>query len=77
MVGVGTSGNITRAPERSVSAPTGTPSREPTGTRIAIRADTWTWVRSRLLPKVLPSGAMRFHAQKVIVKPRVATARFR
>ncbi len=71
------SGNIVFAPYRSVSAPAGTRPIEPTRTGTATSSDCWKELRPSRSPYQLASGAIRFHAQKVRVKPMVAITRLR
>lgn len=77
MVSAVTRGNMVFAPKRSVSAPTGTRPSEPTITGTATISDCWNELSESLSPRVVPSGEMRFHAQKVRANPIVATARLR
>jgi hypothetical protein len=70
-----TRGNMTRAPNRSVSAPTGMRPTEPTITGTATSSD-WAAKLSpsrSLMPG--PSGPSSAHAQKFTMKPAVASAR--
>src|SRR5690349_6127542 len=68
------SGNITRAPNRSVSAPTGMRPSEPTSTGTATRSDFSTALSRSVSVKNAPSGLTRAQAQKLTAKPTVATA---
>src|SRR6478735_5779069 len=72
-----TRGNISLAPNLSVSAPAGTRPSEPTSTGTATSSDCWKELRSSRSLKAPDSGETRFHAQKVSVKPTVAVIRFR
>ncbi len=60
-----TSGNITRPPNRSVSAPTGIRPSEPTTTGTATSSDCWNAVRWRGSFKRGPSGLSSAQAQKL------------
>src|SRR5262245_15106 len=70
-----TSGNIIRAPYRSVSAPTGMRPTEPTTTGTATSSD---WAAKPSPSRSLrpgPSGPSSAHAQKLTMKPTVARTR--
>src|SRR5215469_17695291 len=74
MVATETSGNITRPPNRSVSAPTGIRPSDPTMTGTAT---TRAWANGDRCDMSLnfgPSGDSSAHAQKFTAKPIVATA---
>src|SRR3954453_4323790 len=74
MVVTDTIGNITRPPNRSVRAPTGTRPSEPTTTGTATSKDCWNELRSRPSLNRGPSGLSSAHAQKFTAKPTVASA---
>ena len=72
-----TSGNITRPPSLSVSAPTRIRPREPTTTGTATMSATSDSVSVPSVPssrKSGPSGLISAHAQKLTAKPMVAIA---
>src|SRR5262245_30028604 len=70
-----TSGNISRAPNLSVSAPTGMRPSEPTTTGTATSRDWAAKLRPRRSLMPGPSGPSRAQAQKLTRKPIVATVR--
>src|SRR6266487_3719705 len=72
MVASDTSGNITRPPYRSVSAPTGMRPSDPTTTGTATTSACWTGVRCRTSLKFGPSGLSNAQAQKFTANPTVA-----
>jgi hypothetical protein len=72
-----TTGNMTRAPIRSVSAPTGMRPSDPTTTGTATSTDCWNPVRSSWSRYAAPSGLMSAHAQKLTPNPMVASASIR
>src|SRR6266545_2586925 len=77
MVASETSGNITRPPNRSVSAPTGIRPSEPTTTGTATSRATSDSDSRPSVPSVRnsgPSGLSSAQAQKFTAKPAVATA---
>lgn len=74
MVAADTIGNITRPPNRSVSAPTGIRPREPTTTGTATSSDCSNDDRSRPSLNRGPSGLSSAHAQKFTANPTVARA---
>src|SRR4051794_17564487 len=72
-----TNGNITRPPNRSVSAPTGIRPRDPTTTGTATKSATSDSDSDPSVPFVRnngPSGLNNAHAQKFTAKPTVAIA---
>ena len=72
-----TVGNMTRAPSRSVNAPTGMRPRDPTTTRTATRNACWKALRSRSSRKAAPRGLISAQAQKFTGNPAVASASIR
>ncbi len=74
MLAAETSGNITRPPNRSVSAPTGMRPSEPTTTGTATSSDCSKEDRPRESLNRGPSGLSSAHAQKLTAKPTVASA---
>jgi hypothetical protein len=62
IVAAETSGNITRPPNRSVSAPTGMRPSEPTTTGTATSKDCWNEVRCSESLNRGPSGLSSAHA---------------
>lgn len=77
MVSAVTRGNMSFAPKRSVSAPTGTRPSEPTSTGTATISDCSNELSESLTPSPVASGEMRFHAQNARANPIVATTRLR
>src|SRR6266487_7207409 len=67
---------MTRAPNRSVSAPTGTRPIEPTITGTATSSDCAAKLRPSRSLMPGPSGPSSAHAQKLTMNPMVATVRF-
>jgi hypothetical protein len=67
-----TSGNMMRAPYRSVSAPTGMRPSEPTTTGTATSSDCAAKLRPRRSLMPGPSGPSSAQAQKFTMKPSVA-----
>jgi hypothetical protein len=76
-VATDTAGNMIRAPNRSVSAPTGIRPIEPTTTGTATSSDWAAKLRPRRSLTPGPRGPSSAHAQKLTVNPMVARARFR
>jgi len=74
MVSAEISGNIVRAPKRSVSAPTGIRPSDPTTTGTATSNDFCSGDSCSRPAKNVPIGLIRAHAQKFTAKPSVATA---
>src|SRR5680860_551527 len=74
MVATETRGNITRPPNLSVSAPTGTRPSDPTITGTATTMACWEPERPSSSLKRGPSGLSSAQAQKFIAKPSVARA---
>src|SRR5262245_29772225 len=72
MVASDTSGNISRPPYRSVSAPTGMRPSDPTTTGTATTSACWTGVRCRTSLNFGPSGLSSAQAQKFTANPTVA-----
>src|SRR5688572_9289498 len=72
-----TSGNITRPPNLSVSAPTGIRPSEPTMTgtaTISATSDSLSEPSAPFSRNSGPSGLIRAHAQKLMANPMVARA---
>src|SRR5262245_33607610 len=67
-----TSGNISRPPYRSVSAPTGIRPSDPTTTGTATTSACWKGVRCRTSLNFGPSGLSNAQAQKFTANPAVA-----
>src|SRR5215471_2853645 len=72
MVASETSGNITRPPNRSVSAPTGIRPSDPTTTGTATTSACWSGLRCRTSLNLGPSGLSSAQAQKFTANPTVA-----
>ena len=72
MVANETTGNMTRPPYRSVSAPTGMRPSAPTITGTATSRACWKLVSPSACLKCAPSGDSRAHAQKLSANPAVA-----
>src|SRR5215467_14383824 len=77
MVARETSGNITRPPKRSVSAPTGIRPNEPTSTGTATSTDCWNELRCSVSLSRGARGLSRAQAQKFTAKPTVAVINMR
>src|SRR6478735_5485845 len=72
-----TIGNITRPPRRSVSAPTGIRSSEPSTTGTAVSISVLVFVRSRSSWNRFASGAIRLQPTNATANATVARNRFR
>ena len=72
IVRTATAGNITLAPRRSVSAPTGMRPSEPTRTGVATTSDCCSEVRPSSSRSVTARGESSAQAQKQMAKPSVA-----
>ncbi len=77
MVSALTIGNMRRAPNRSVRAPTGILPIDPTSTGTATRNACWNALRSSSSRYAVPSGLISAHAQKLTRNPVVARASIR